>query len=307
MHQNDSIKVYRQDWQLMEPRLWSVGCFAYFNIFAFFGVLEFTRTYRVFGSLRITLFKMLGDVGRFLWLFFLIMFAFDVGLSELFWYYGSAYGSRQMLCSLRNSTTSGNDNDQLVWSASLWCFFLKLFWGVFGYLDPNVLLNHGEYQDFVKYSGLLLLGLFYITVVLILVNLLIAMMAKSYEITSANEEEEWRFYRTVIWVRYIRRDFGCPPPMNIVPNVRLFIKFCKKCFSKNVTNQVTEPVYENLEQLKRNDVARSSIVTTLPPSNDAKTTTADTLVHRYSLCKLHSSSRRPKQLAKISEFDMTDC
>uniref|UniRef100_H2XS61 Ion transport domain-containing protein n=1 Tax=Ciona intestinalis TaxID=7719 RepID=H2XS61_CIOIN len=59
---------------------------------------------------------------------------------------------------------------------------------------------------------------FNLIVMLILWNMLIAMMTKSYEETSENEELEWKFYRTELWIRFIRREFIRPPPMNLIPH-----------------------------------------------------------------------------------------
>lgn len=75
--------------------------------------------------------------------------------------------------------------------------------------------------------------------------MLIAMMSKTYEDTSENEEIAWKFHRTSVWIRYIRREVVRPPPMNLFPNpwrlkenmwrVR---NFCQHCFrgGGNLTN-----------------------------------------------------------------------
>ena len=294
-HKDDESKVYRIDWELKDPRLWSVIFFAYFTVFAFFGVLEFTRTSRVLGSLRITLSKMLADVARFLWLFCLLVAAFGISLTELFWYYGSAelQNSNGTLCSDSDMSTTVADGSKDVWFANLWCFLLKLFWGVFGYFDPNIVLDQAEFQNFIKISGLILIAAFYIIFALILINLLIAIMTKSYEGISSNEEEQWRFYRTVIWVRYIRRDFGCPPPMNLIPNLYFFYnELTWRSRQKAPNVPVSFPVYENIEIVGKNRYLAPSLPSTPEQDNLIKHT--DALVHRFKLRKLLSSKSASK-------------
>jgi len=210
---------------------------------------------------------MMGDVIQFFAFFILIMFAFGVGISELFWYYGSVQKA-SLLCSNSSNNTARNPSNntgsdcQIVPFSDLWNSLQNLFWGIFGYLDPNELQLITEKHSNIGAFGLVLLGAYYIAVILILINMLIAMMAKSYEVTSANEEEEWRFYRAVIWVRYIRADFTSPPPMNLIPNFHFFYKVIRKFrdSKRNLTLNATENDGENelkngtpLECLTRTD------------------------------------------------------
>lgn len=54
--------------------------------------------------------------------------------------------------------------------------------------------------------------------IIVMLNMLIAMMSKSYEDTSENEDTAWKFHRTSVWIRFIRREVVRPPPMNLLPN-----------------------------------------------------------------------------------------
>lgn len=65
-----------------------------------------------------------------------------------------------------------------------------------------------------------LMALFSMMVIIILVNLLIAMMSKTHDsvVEDAVQEREWQFYSTTVWVKFIRREFVAPAPINIVPN-----------------------------------------------------------------------------------------
>ena len=91
-----------------------------------------------------------------------------------------------------------------------------LFWSLFGYLE----LTHVPYNErlaFAYWSGLTLLGTYHVVAVIILINMLIAMMAKTFDRTSQNKDVEWKFNRTVVWIRFIRRECTRPPTMSLLP------------------------------------------------------------------------------------------
>ena len=159
----------------------------------------------------------------------------------------------------RNSNDTSSDKFEKCHSVSfvdLKSSLKTLFWALFGHVDPMELSFNGKH-DYIQTLGLIFVGAFHIAVILILVNMLIAMMSNSYEVTSANEETEWRFYRAAIWIRFIRGDYNCPPPMNIIPNVwyclRNIYKFfcwlkteivicCQQPSSSNQTSSQTDEI-----------------------------------------------------------------
>lgn len=87
-------------------------------------------------------------------------------------------------------------------------------------------------------EGRLLIAVYHIVAIIVVLNMLIAMMSKSYEITSENEEREWLFHRTNLWIRHIRGDAILPPPMNLIPNPYWLFSALKEkiccCFSKGL-------------------------------------------------------------------------
>ena len=201
---------------------------ACFYVLAFVRVLGLTRTNRILGPIRITLAKMLGNVLHFFAIFGLVMFAFGIGLSELYWHYDTVEAQKALCAVAFNSTST---TSKMVPFTNIWSSLWSLFWALFGYLDPNHIFSR-ESGTFITVIGIILVAMFHVSVILILWNMLIAMMTKSYEVTSENEEIEWRFYRVEIWVSFIRRDFTSPPPMNLLPNFYYFYKLLKHLFKK---------------------------------------------------------------------------
>ena len=293
IHRNDMIRTFRVDWSGSEPRSWSVGALAFFYVLVFLRALSFARTNRVLGPLQITLAEMLKDVFQFLAFFCLIMFAFGIGLSELFWYYGTTENVK--MCSLPENKDRSNTICKTVLFSNLWFSLINLFWGIFGYLDPHE-LRFAERHGYIKICGLILLAGFYIAVILILINMLIAMMSKSYEVTSENEEKLWRFHRAVSWVRYIRGDFTSPPPMNLIPNIPFCYKKIKQYCGKT-EEMIFQESFDGEAAIANDDQSRACPISDHAALNYV-TIQTKTLVKRY---KLHNLLGRPS----IAKFTTT--
>ena len=262
--------MFRSDWPSNEPRLISVGLLSCYYVLAFLRVSGLTRTNRILGPLRITLTKMLGDVFQFFAIFGLVMFAYAIGVSELYWHYGISVAG---LCNTTDdSATSCEPNSFSTIGNSI----KNLFWALFGYLNVDTFTSNDSHS-FIDVMGSILVGAFHFSVILIMLNMLIAMMSKSFEVTSANEETEWRFYRAVIWVRFIRGDFTCPPPMNLLPNFYYIYRFLRACCLKNKSSRAHENSYDKESFYNRlNHVATNKPKTKL-------TKLSEVLIHRYKL------------------------
>lgn len=63
--------------------------FAIANVLSFAKATFIMPAFQLLGPLQITFTRMLGDIMRFMVLFSLVLFAFMVGLHNLYWYYGS--------------------------------------------------------------------------------------------------------------------------------------------------------------------------------------------------------------------------
>ena len=158
---------------------------------------------------------MMKDVVQFFSIFLVVIFCFSIALTELFWYHGTDEGGR--LCKLENTTIT------CFTAFSTVPLNLKdLLWTLFGYLELSSIPSHR------KLGGIVLLGTYHLFVVVILINMLIAMMTRSFENTSKNRDVEWKFHRTVVWINYVKREFTRPPPMNLLPNPYFVYKMLKR-------------------------------------------------------------------------------
>ena len=258
MHAKDPVPVYRNNWAPSEPRLVSVPFLSLAYVFAFLNVLSFSRVSSLLGPLRATLIKMMLNVVQFFVIFALLMLAFTISLTELYWYYGTAEGLLDF-CGHKNNHTAGlcptyDNSSQNVCQGPVFTSFIsslkELFWALFGQFDVSCIRKDKLEDDgYIDNIGVVLVGVYHVCVIFILLNMLIAMMTKSFDTTSDNKDTEWKFYRTELWIRFIRQDYSGPPPMNILPdifNIALKLQkfLCKKTYADRQKNSLDQRIKE---------------------------------------------------------------
>jgi len=102
-----------------------------------------------------------------------------------------------------------------------------------------------------------IIATFSMLMVIVLVNLLIAMMSKTYD-TFADEdvrEHKWLFYKSQVWLTYLRQEYVMPVPFNILPN---FYEFFAKTTGKRAVllDENLEKQAENYDKISRKLVQR---------------------------------------------------
>ncbi|XP_078488075.1 short transient receptor potential channel 4-like isoform X2 [Ciona intestinalis] len=220
----------RSEWNMFEWRLVAEGLMACAYVFVFIRLLGLTRVDRALGPLQISLTRMVRDVVQFLCIFALILFAFALALTELYWFYGTPKG-KEISCdvglksNLTNTTASCPEINTMF--HSVWYSMIDLFWSLFGQLDMSKLSLSGKHL-FTEYVGKALLAVYHVIAIIVLLNMLIAMMSRSYERTSENEEKEWKFQRTKMWIRILRKEIIRPPPMNLLPSFETIWYYLKR-------------------------------------------------------------------------------
>lgn len=225
------IRGNKNDSRYYQTRLIASGVLAWAYVLAFLRILSFTKANRRFGPLQISLMKILANVFDFLFIFSLIIFSFGMGLTELFWYH------RMELNSSRNYNISKtNASCYLSEFDGLGKTLAQLFWSLFGYLDVEDYESGSCKKNyFVIWNGLVLLGAYHVAAVIVILNMLIAMMAISFQKISNEKEAQWKFHSTALWIYYFQKSCTLPPPMNLIPNpISLFRKF--KHIQKKIWN-----------------------------------------------------------------------
>ena len=99
-----------------------------------------------------------------------------------------------------------------------------LFWSLFGAFDisdlekPSELDNSpGDKSTTNAHISILktVFGFYNVVAVIILLNMLIGMMAKSYDGVEEKAQQSWAFHRTKTWLMYVKGEVMTPPPMNL--------------------------------------------------------------------------------------------
>ena len=249
LHYNDETKLTQKDWKDKELRLTAQILQSYAYVFVFLRVLSIFRSDRTLGPLQVSLSHMAVNIVQFLVIFLLILIAFSMGLTHLFYFYGTEQG-QEFVCG-----KNINDTCQSTAAISFQTIpqsISTLFWALF---EPTDVSNEtaGSHTS-TTIAGHVMLVIYQITAAIVLINMLIAMMALSFQNVSENSEETWRFYRITLWMRYIC-DASTPSPFNLIPKAsNIFLKIKKLfnwlktlrcCKSQNREDSATLEIYHD--------------------------------------------------------------
>ena len=189
---------------------------------------------------------MIIDVIKFFFIFSLVLFAFAVELTELFWYYGTKQGENLLCHSNRTDVKKLEDICHGIPFSNFRQSLGFLFWSLFGYYTPDD-LQFDVKSPGLNYLGNILVGAFHITVLIVLLNMIIAMMTKSFDEVSENKEFVYTFNITEMMLKYIKGEFTI---------VRFFlVSFFFWCNLNRNYFQNDEPLIETSE-VRKNCVQR---------------------------------------------------
>ena len=108
----------------------------------------------------------------------------------------------------------GNRTGEVAWKASLWAFF-----------DPGHPEYLGCYDGFARSTGLTLWGMYQVVNVIMLLPLMVALMSNTMSMIDTNKDQQWKFQRTEIWLRFLNFT-ELPAPLNIFDSILNL--FCRK-------------------------------------------------------------------------------
>ncbi|XP_015685943.1 short transient receptor potential channel 3-like, partial [Protobothrops mucrosquamatus] len=105
--------------------------------------------------------------------------------------------------------------------------FKTLFWSIFGLSEvTSVVLKYDH--KFIENIGYVLYGIYNVTMVVVLLNMLIAMINSSYQEIEDDSDVEWKFARSKLWLSYFDDGKTLPPPFSLVPSPKSFFYFFMK-------------------------------------------------------------------------------
>ncbi|CAB1325289.1 unnamed protein product [Coregonus sp. 'balchen'] len=180
-----------------------VAYYTYEGLYAIAVVLSFSRIAYIlpanesFGPLQISLGRTVKDIFKFMVIFIMVFVAFMIGMFNLYSYYlGAKYNP---------AFTTVEES------------FKTLFWSIFGLSEViSVVLKYDH--KFIENIGYVLYGVYNVTMVVVLLNMLIAMINSSYQEIETDADVEWKFARAKLWMSYFDEGRTLPAPFNMVPS-----------------------------------------------------------------------------------------
>uniref|UniRef100_A0A8C9XD08 Transient receptor potential cation channel subfamily C member 7 n=1 Tax=Sander lucioperca TaxID=283035 RepID=A0A8C9XD08_SANLU len=191
----------RNKWRPSDPQIISEGLYSIAVVLSFSRIAYILPANESFGPLQISLGRTVKDIFKFMVIFIMVFVAFMIGMFNLYSYYlGAKYNP---------AFTTVEES------------FKTLFWSIFGLSEViSVVLKYDH--KFIENIGYVLYGVYNVTMVVVLLNMLIAMINSSYQEIEEDADVEWKFARAKLWLSYFDEGRTLPAPFNLVPSPKSF-------------------------------------------------------------------------------------
>ncbi|XP_043917463.1 short transient receptor potential channel 3 [Protopterus annectens] len=200
----------RDKWLPSDPQIISEGLYAIAVVLSFSRIAYILPANESFGPLQISLGRTVKDIFKFMVLFIMVFLAFMIGMFILYSYYLGA--------KVNSAFTTVEES------------FKTLFWSIFGLSEvTSVVLKYDH--KFIENIGYVLYGVYNVTMVVVLLNMLIAMINSSYQEIEDDSDVEWKFARSKLWLSYFDDGKTLPPPLSLVPSPKSFFYFVMRIVS----------------------------------------------------------------------------
>ncbi|XP_026064929.1 short transient receptor potential channel 3-like [Carassius auratus] len=197
----------RDKWVPSDPQLISEGLYAIAVVLSFSRIAYILPANESFGPLQISLGRTVKDIFKFMVLFIMVFLAFMIGMFILYSYYLGA--------KVNPAFTTVEES------------FKTLFWSIFGLSEVSSVVLKYDHK-FIENIGYVLFGIYNVTMVVVLLNMLIAMINSSYQEIEDDADVEWKFARSKLWLSYFDNGKTLPPPFSIVPSPKSFYLCMKR-------------------------------------------------------------------------------
>ncbi|TRY91328.1 hypothetical protein DNTS_030137, partial [Danionella cerebrum] len=172
----------------------SLGLYAIAVVLSFSRIAYILPANESFGPLQISLGRTVKDIFKFMVLFIMVFLAFMIGMFILYSYYLGA--------KVNPAFTTVEES------------FKTLFWSIFGLSEVSSVVLKYDHK-FIENIGYVLYGIYNVTMVVVLLNMLIAMINSSYQ-------------EIELWLSYFDNGKTLPPPFSIVPSPKSFYLCVRK-------------------------------------------------------------------------------
>ncbi|XP_014666842.1 PREDICTED: short transient receptor potential channel 7-like isoform X2 [Priapulus caudatus] len=100
------------------------------------------------------------------------------------------------------------------------------------------------------------------SMVVVMLNMLIAMMSNSFQQIQNDEDVEWKFARSKLWINFIEDGDTLPVPYNIIPNPKWLMRYLYACAKKIQSSTDSEEESPSEDMAYENHLYRSPGVST---------------------------------------------
>uniref|UniRef100_A0A670HM83 Ion transport domain-containing protein n=1 Tax=Podarcis muralis TaxID=64176 RepID=A0A670HM83_PODMU len=230
--------AYRQEWHTEDPQFMAEVLFAVTSMLSFTRMAYILPAHETLGTLQISIGKMIDDMIRFMFIMVIILTAFLCGMNNVYVHY-------------QDSEKLGSFNET----------FQFLFWTMLGMEKHDVV----DMPNFfvAQLVGRVLYGVFTIVMVVVLLNMLIAMITRSFQKIENDADVEWKFARSKLYLSFFREGLTLPVPFNIIPSPKSIFYAVRGLF--RFLCCVTPPAMSRLGTLPPPDSAL------LPPQSNPST------------------------------------
>jgi len=241
----------------------------------FIRILSVIRAFKIVGALQTVLWKMLRDFFQIFFILVLLLISFATATSHLFRYYANSFetvisqdcqkegellGEVQAKYCQKFNESRACLEDLPFSNANSFEVYHSLFWAS---------LNFAEYDAFdfkkcfenhkVPYATFqILLAFFSILTVIVLLNMIIAMMTKTFEKSYVEMEKDFYFNKSKVFLRFMTSTnvakCPLPVPMNLVPNFsyhlsKIYFKLKRicKCFPPGKDEEKQNFIRKNIQ------------------------------------------------------------
>nr|KAF6468442.1 transient receptor potential cation channel subfamily C member 6 [Rousettus aegyptiacus] len=239
----DNVRYYnlaRIQWDPSDPQIISEGLYAIAVVLSFSRIAYILPANESFGPLQISLGRTVKDIFKFMVIFIMVFVAFMIGMFNLYSYY---IGAKQ-----NEAFTTVEES------------FKTLFWAIFGLSEvKSVVINYNH--KFIENIGYVLYGVYNVTMVIVLLNMLIAMINSSFQEIEDDADVEWKFARAKLWFSYFEEGRTLPVPFNLVPSPKslFYLLLRLKKWISELFQGHKKGFQEDAEMNKRNEEKKFGI------------------------------------------------
>ncbi|XP_046844850.1 uncharacterized protein LOC124438702 [Xenia sp. Carnegie-2017] len=218
-----SVRKYAKNKDGYNLLLLGNSFFSVATVFSVIHLIDFCQVNSTLGPLQLSLHRMIQDVVKFLILFSAIFLAFAMGLRNLYSYYNSIQD--EIIKENKNLSDKRILEDTNKMFSTLFQSSKHMFWALFDKIELSNFDTKDSTFEITQETGRLLFAMYSILVVLIALNMLIAMMSHSYDYISQDDDIQWKFSRTKLWLEFMEKGSTLPAPYNLISIViQLFCK-----------------------------------------------------------------------------------